>query len=282
MSDAGFDADWLVLREPVDHRSRARSLVNELRQEGVRRGWTRLVDLGSGTGSNLRYVSARVPWAREWTAVDHDAELLESVTSPSPAHSVRRVHGDLSRDGLEAVGGSHVVTASALLDLVSEAWLRELRDRVVEAGAAVYVALSYDGAIQWTAEGADGVDPVAAGIDALVRDAVNEHQRTDKGLGTALGPDATEAAERLFREVGWEIRTEPSPWVLRGPDDERLLARLVEGWVEAAVEMRPEHGLRIRAWGEGRIRDVVTGAVTLRVGHRDLLALPPAPTRERP
>lgn len=302
MSDETFDADWLSLREPVDHRSRARSLVTELRREGVRRGWSRLVDLATGTGSNLRYISARIPWAREWAVVDHDAELLRGVTAPSSAHTLRRVHGDLSSDGLEEIRCCHVVTASAFLDLVSEAWLLELLHRCVDAGAALYATLSYDGSVRWLG-GAGASDPAGGsdvavdgpgsvihrtgsavdGTDGLVLDAVNEHQRTDKGLlGPALGPEAAGAAEILFREVGWEVRMEPSPWILRGPADAPLLTRLVEGWAEAAVHTRPDHESRIRAWSKRRIRDVVTGAVTLRVGHLDLLAIPPARPSDPP
>lgn len=216
MSDATFDAEWLDLREPVDHRSRARALAAELRREGMRRGWSRLVDLGTGTGSNLRYVSARIPWAREWTVVDHDADLLEGVAAPSPDHSIGRVHGDLDDEGLDAVGDCHVVTASALLDLVSERWLRELRDRCVEAGAAAYLTLTYDGSVRWGRDpGSGGSEPgptpSAEGTDALVLNAVNRHQRSDKGLGAALGPEAAGTAEALFREAGWSVRVEPSP-----------------------------------------------------------------------
>jgi SAM-dependent methyltransferase len=287
MSDTAFDADWLDLREPVDHRSRARSLVSELRREGVRRGWSRIVDLGAGTGSNLRYLSARIPWAREWTVVDHDLSLLGRIVEPSPGFSVRRLHGDLSAEGLEVVGACDVVTASALLDLVSEGWLRALRDRCAATGAAVYLSLSYDGSVRWVDDAGTeaagsvvaGADAASDGTDALVLDAVNEHQRSDKGLGPALGPEAVGEAEALFGEAGYMVRVEASPWILRGPGDAPLATRLVEGWAEAAADVRPEHEDRVRAWAERRIRDVATGVVTLWVGHLDLLALPPeAPT----
>lgn len=240
------------------------------------------MDLGTGTGSNVRYVTARVPWAREWTVVDHDAQLLERVAPPSPACTIRRVHGDLEEEGLEEIRDCHVVTASALLDLVSERWLRALRDRCVEAGAGVYLTLTYDGSVRWedgsaAAPGTSAEGTEARTLDALVLDAVNEHQRSDKGLGTALGPTAPARAEALFAEAGWTVGVEPSPWVLAGVADAPLVTRLVEGWVTAAEEVRPEDGRRIRAWAKRRIRDVATGAVTLRVGHLDLLALPTAP-----
>jgi len=72
-----------------------------------------------------------------------------------------------------------LVTASALLDLVSEDWLAALAARCRESGAAILFALSYDGRIRCSPE-----EPNDATICALV----NEHQRTDKGFGTRARP----------------------------------------------------------------------------------------------
>ena len=55
-------------------------------------------------------------------------------------------------------------------------------------------ALNYDGRIKC----APG-DPDDAAIVALV----NRHQRTDKGFGPALGPDAPGLAERCFATLGY-------------------------------------------------------------------------------
>ena len=277
MADDAFDAAWLQLREPVDHRSRARCLVSRLRREGRRRGWSRIVDLGSGTGSNVRFLSDRVPWATTWTLVDRDAGLLDRFDGPAPGHSVQRVAGDLTREGLEAVEGSHLVSASALLDLVSAAWLESLCRRCTSQGAGAYFALSYDGRVEWDAGDED---------DAFVLDAVNRHQRGEKGLGAALGPDAPEAARRLFQAAGYRTWVHESPWLLRRGRDLALALRLVEGWVEAAVEMEPGDATRIRGWGRRRAEDLAASRSGLRVGHLDVLALPPDteddPEEDRP
>jgi SAM-dependent methyltransferase len=266
MADEVFDAEWLRLREPVDHRSRARALVSLLRREGCRRGWSRVVDLGAGTGSNVRFLAARIPWARRWAVVDHDPGLLERIHEPGPDRTLRRVVGDLADEGLDAVDGADLVTASALLDLVSRPWLEALCRRCAEDGAAAYFALSYDGRVVWEAPDGD---------DAFVLDAVNRHQRKDKGLGGALGPEASDVAEALFREAGYRTWSRPSPWRLAAPDDTALAHRLVDGWVEAALETEPSAEARIRRWASRRRDDIAIGRTDLQVGHLDLLALPP-------
>lgn len=224
-----------------------------------------MLDLGCGTGSNLRYLAPELPGEQAWTLVDHDAVLLSHVAAPSGDVRVRAVQGDLASAGLEEVGRAHLVTASALLDLVSESWLVALVDVCALSRSGALFALTYDGTIEWS----DGDDP----LDALVRDAVNTHQRRDKGLGPALGPTATGIAEALFRQRGYRTWRSPSPWHV-GAREVELARTLVAGWASAAAEERPQHAADVRQWAERRQVTVSQRRFELVVGHEDLLALP--------
>ncbi len=279
-SDAqdAFSPDWLALREAADHRSRVGALVDRLRAEWRARGWTRIVDLGSGTGSNLRYLAPRLPGPQQWTLVDHDADLLARAEAAGTAAEVRRVHGDLAVAGLPAVGQADLVTCSALLDLVTKDWLDCLAGACRAAGCGAYLALTYDGVMQWSAAGRGGDGPGEPGDpdDAAIRDAVNAHQRRDRGPATALGPDAAAAAEALLRAVGYRTWRLPSPWRL-GPGDRALALALIDGWETAALDLSPPaaRARRIRAWAGRRRQTAAAGRFELTVGHQDLLALPP-------
>ena len=277
---ATFDPAWLALREPVDHRSRAAAAVSLLAPAWRAGGWSRVVDLGAGTGSNLRYLAPRLPGIRSWTLVDHDAALLARAAAPDGAE-LTRVVGDLAGEGLDAVAGSNadLVTASALLDLTSKDWLGALVAACRGSGSAALFALNYDGGIQWHAA-ADDPRPSDDPDDALVRRSVNAHQRRDKGLGPALGPMAGLTAEIAFRAAGYRAWLLPSPWRL-GPADAALARALVDGWEAAAVEQLREAtpadapGVdRVRAWAERRRTTIAAGRFGLTVGHVDLLALP--------
>ncbi|MBI3491471.1 MAG: class I SAM-dependent methyltransferase, partial [Acidobacteria bacterium] len=136
-----------------------------------------------------------------------------------------------------------MVTASALLDLVSESWLRALAERCRANGAAVLFALSYDGRIQCSPEEPE---------DALVRDLVNRHQRTDKGFGPALGPEATDVAARCFADLGYSIKRESSDWVLT-PESRELQKQVIDGWARAAAEVEPLRAKTIEAWRMRRL-----------------------------
>ncbi|HSM06996.1 MAG TPA: class I SAM-dependent methyltransferase [Longimicrobiales bacterium] len=264
-SEARFEADWLELREPADHRARPEAVVRALVEAGSSRGWSRVLDLGAGTGSNLRYLDPRLPWVRHWTLVDHDPALLVRATDPAPGRTLRRVPGDLATEGLDAVQGADVVTASALLDLVSGAWLDRLVGRCAAAGAGVLFALTWDGVIRWEPEDPD---------DEVIRAAVAAHQLRDKGLGRALGPGGAEAARSRLSAAGYRTEEAASPWILEGRGDASLALALIRGWAEAALDVAPEAEVRVERWLRRRTAAVAAGAFHLEVGHRDLLGLP--------
>jgi SAM-dependent methyltransferase len=274
--EARFAADWLRVRELADHRSRAHELVESflawwrLRSAEEARPLIRVVDLGAGTGSNLRYLAPRLPGPQAWTLVDHDAELLARADAPDvPGLQVSTARADLA-DALGAViGSADLVTTSALLDLCSAAWVGTLAEVAARAGAPVLAALTYDGSMRWRETDS---------VDEVVRRAVNSHQRRDKGLGPALGPDAGRVAMAAFGRQGFDTLLVESPWRLT-PDDAPLARELVAGWCQAACEDRPDDSDRIESWAERRRARIDHGDFALTVGHLDLLALPP---RARP
>ena len=285
---AFFDVDWLSLREPVDHRSRAESLLPHIEAASNAHRWSQVLDLGSGTGSNLRYLAPRLPGHQDWTLVDHDPVLLNNPVQDNlldQVRSIRRVQGDLNTHVLPEIDQADLVTASALLDLVSEDWLKRLVKACQRTGCDAYFALNYDGDIRWFSEGHHNCDltPDDVPDDELIRTAVNAHQRGDKGFGPALGPTAGIIADRLFKAAGYRTWLSPSPWWL-GPQDHQLVDRLINGWKEASLEVDydPVHTDRIKAWVEHRRQTVNNGSFTLRVGHQDLVAVLPSPNPASP
>ena len=274
-----FDESWLALREPIDQRSRPAVALTLVKQAWQKHGWRCAVDLGAGTGSNVRYLSPVLPTPQQWTLIDHDEQLLESCEMPESADRVTKVVCNLNSGISEQIEAADAdfVTASALLDLVSESWLIEIVETCRAKRRGVYFSLTYDGSIQWHAAVNDlqlADDP----DDAAVRQAVNAHQRRDKGFGAALGPMANLKAEAAFRSANYQVWLLQSRWRL-GPADSKVVNRLISGWESAAVEhsvseSRPEDRHRFHLWAERRREAVAQGDFGLTVGHLDLVALP--------
>lgn len=282
---AGFTADWLALREAADHASRSARVADVAAQQLPRADGT-VLDLAAGTGSNLRYLVERLPRTRDWLLADHDAILLaasvdrmaewarargyqviatgQEIRLDRDGTSVRvqRLCEDLSRLDDRLFVGRSLVTASALLDLVSDAWLEALAGRCRASGAAALFALTYDGRIEVTPR-----EP----LDEEVRSLVNRHQQTDKGFGPALGPGAVASAARCFAARGYEVIRARSDWIL-SRDHRDLQRELVEGWAAAAIEMDPTRARLIDDWQTTRLKHVEAGRSEMVVGHEDLAA----------
>jgi hypothetical protein len=54
---SGFSAEWLALREPVDAASRNPELIAADRLATARARFLSVLDLGSGTGANFRFLA---------------------------------------------------------------------------------------------------------------------------------------------------------------------------------------------------------------------------------
>ncbi len=262
----GFSADWLALREPADRlaRDRCLDLLDPLHPVAE------VVDLGAGTGANFRYLRSHLPSVRRWTLVDHDPALLQvaASTMPSPSGSaddrtlVETARIDLAA-ALDSVSWAPrvLVTASALLDLVSEDWLLQLVAQCRDARAPVLFALNYDGRARlWPHEKAD------ATIIALV----NQHQRTDKGFGPALGPVAAAGVALALQRAGYRVRRARSDWRIDSTAP-ALQAALLEGWAHAAREIAPHSSAAIDDWLRRRVRHLARGRCHLSVGHEDVV-----------
>src|SRR5215831_5989289 len=137
MSD--FSADWLALREPIDSVSRSMRLTRAIADALPRYRAIDILDLGAGTGANVRYLAGKLPLPQRWLLVDRDERLLGRAPKAWPSQCL-----DLQRAVLDAslFADRALVTASALLDLVSDDWLQALAARCREAGAAVLFARS--------------------------------------------------------------------------------------------------------------------------------------------
>lgn len=252
----GFAAEWLALREPADLRARDAGLLRRaLDHAGT--GAT-LLDLGSGTGSTARAYAAAGATDLTWRFLDNDPNLLARAADHHPQAEIH--HADLARTDALPLAGVAMVTASALLDLMPRDWLVRLADRLAQGRIGLHATLSYDGVMHWQPE-----DPQ----DRPVTERFNAHQRGDKGLGPALGPDAAAQAAQVLRARGHSVALAPSPWRL-GPGDAALHRELLDGIGKAAAET----GLAQAAAWAARRRAQATRCRAV-IGHLDLLALPP-------
>ncbi|MEV8124381.1 class I SAM-dependent methyltransferase [Streptomyces sp. NPDC085944] len=261
---------WLRLREPADAAARARDLLDPLRIRLAnlpsRADGLVVHDLGCGTGSMGRWLAPLLDGAQHWVLHDRDPYLLHfaAVGAPRSAADGSRVtvetrRGDLARLTPDALAGAGLVTASALLDVLTAEEVGTLAAACAAAGCPALLTLSVAGRVE--------LAPTHP-LDAEITEAFNDHQRRT-GL---LGPDAASSAVEVFTAHGATVRAHPSPWRL-GPDEAALAEQWLRGWVAAAVEQRPELREPAERYLEERLAACAAGELCVVVHHTDLLAL---------
>lgn len=252
-----------------------------------------MIDLACGHGANLRELAPCLGGAQRWRLVDLDPALLAAVpqtlaewalrhdyrfTLQNSAGDVQAIdiagpdfHAEVLRHRIDLAhdlasidfSQAPLVTASALLDLVSASWLQTLVRKAQAARAALLFGLNVDGRTMW--------DPVDRD-DERVHGLFSQHQRRDKGFGPALGSQAIATALQQMACAGYETLQTQTDWVIDGAQAPEMQLAMVEGMATAALEQDPASQGAVLAWKARRRAGI--GSSRLRVGHVDIAATP--------
>jgi SAM-dependent methyltransferase len=277
-----FDGDWLALREPFDAAARSRGLAaafaDFLPEQPV------ILELGAGAGSLLRWLAPIIGGSQAWLLVDADPVLLErglvstaewgeaqgfearwrnglTLLTPDGAWRIGAQVADIADLGAVDIANADGVVCSALLDLVSARWLARL-------GAALRSPLL----ACLNVDGHDAFRPPHP-ADAAVRSGFRRDQARDKGFGPSVGHRAEAALRRALVPLGFEVISAAADWRIPAGAVE-MLQSMVRGHAGAASRWMPSARGAIAAWQAARLRQAAAGRLSLRVGHRDILALP--------
>ncbi|MCX4825619.1 class I SAM-dependent methyltransferase [Streptomyces sp. NBC_01142] len=282
-----YAPEWLALREGADAAARAAELLDPLREHladqvdpaapmnpagpARRDAGLTIRDLGCGSGSMGRWLAPRLNGPQHWILHDHDPGLLALAAAQMPRTAadgsrvtVTTERGDITRLTADGLTGTSLVTASALLDLLTRDELDALAAACAVAGCPALLALSVAGRV-----GLTPADP----LDAEIADAFNAHQRRVDHGRRLLGPDAATAASDAFARHGLTVQVQASPWRL-GADESALTAEWLRGWVGAARDQRPDLAPDADSYLQRRLAACEAGELRAVVHHSDVLALP--------
>ena len=263
--------EWLALREPADAAARAGDLVERLTRQLPATGPLLIHDLGCGTGAMVRWLAPLLPGPQHWILHDLDPDLLDVAASgPSgPAAdggvvTLETKTSDISRLSPSDLAGATLITASALLDILTEQELSALITVSAQAGCFVLLTLSVVGRVELTP---------AEPLDRRIAAAFNAHQRRATERGRLLGPDAVAVAVEQAARLGVDVLVRPSPWHL-GTSEAQLAADWVTGWVGAACEQEVELAADAVPYTRRRLAQAAAGELRVTVDHADLLISP--------
>jgi SAM-dependent methyltransferase len=262
---------WLGLREAADAEARSSDLVRQLQPLLPARRRALIYDLGCGAGSMGRWLAPQLTGAQRWVMYDRDPELLAHAAANPPgaaadgaAVTMETRERDITRLEPGDLTGASLITASALLDMMTAQELDRFVAACAGASCPALVTLSVTGQVELIP-----ADP----LDADLTSAFNAHQRRTSRRRRLFGPDAVEAAADAFTLADLDVLVVPSPWHL-GAAQAALTAEWVRGWVAAACEQRPELTGPGAAYLQRRVAEAAAGRLSVMVHHLDLLARP--------
>jgi hypothetical protein len=262
--------EWLALREPADAAARALDLVEQLARRRPETGRWVIHDLGCGSGAMGRWLAPRLTGPQHWILHDRDRDLLEVAALEAPgraadgsAVSVEPQESDITSLHERDLAGASLITASALLDVLTEDELAGLIAVCVSATCPTLLTLSVVGRVELIP-----ADP----LDRRVTVAFDAHQRRATDRGRLLGPDAADFALEQFARLGSDALVRPSQWRLGAAQGE-LAAEWLTGWVAAACEQHPALADETDDYLRQRLAQARAGLLTVTVDHADLLVL---------
>lgn len=272
---SGFSPDWLALREPADRVARNRDVLAVTALYFAARSRVSVCDLGAGTGSSLRALAELLPGEQDWTLIDYDAANLTAARDVLTAWAdtakpegdglllekygkrmtVRMLQQDFGREA-HWPEGTDLVTASALFDLVSAAWLERFVASLAKHRTPLLAML--------TANGEVSGHPYHR-LDEQVAASFRRHQTRDKGCGPSAGADAARLLEEILTESGYRPVGGESPWILKHSP---LLTETATGIAAAAAENGDIPADALQGW----LTQTCLPGKTLTIGHRDVFA----------
>ncbi|MEV0406180.1 class I SAM-dependent methyltransferase [Actinoallomurus sp. NPDC050550] len=177
----GYAVEWLDLREDADAAARNAELV-DLLVPSLADASLVIRDLGCGTGSMGRWLAGRLPGPQHWILHDRDPALLAEAATRPPKTTANGAPVTVTLEKGDATGlratdlaGTSLVTASALLDLLTAEEVAGLAAACARAGCPTLLTLTVAGRVEFLP-----ADP----LDAELAAAFDDHQRRTVGGGT--------------------------------------------------------------------------------------------------
>ena len=180
------DARWLELRVQADNAAREATaatllprLVHDLATRGAGDSGVDVIDLGSGTGANQRWLTPRLPFRQNWLLIDQD-QALQHHTPVAPRTQLLTADVGILTSVLDRRSSAQLVTCSALLDVLTFDQLDAISSALAAALQPALFSLTVTGAME--------LSP-AHSLDSHLIRAFNDHQRRDGRAGPDAAPD---------------------------------------------------------------------------------------------
>ena len=193
-----FQNSWLFQREKIDNLSKNISIINKINRVLKNYDEIRIIDLGTGTGSNFRYLSKKIKFKNQfWTLMDLSKSSLnqakKNIVTNNKIKKIILKHDDIIKNIQQHNFEDYdLVTGSAFLDIMPFDWFKKFYIKNKNT-KLVYFSINYDGYIKFYPK---------HNLDRDILQLFNNDQKSKKNNKTrAVGPDCSNIINRCFSKT---------------------------------------------------------------------------------
>ena len=281
---------WLEHRYPCDVEARNANIEKKFLEYFSQRERLRIMDAGSGTGSNFRYYFSKLPEQQEWVLLEQDAKLLEacrerltSFAQENQYQLERKTDGYLIKSGrkqanirflqgkledvktLTDLEQLDVITANALFDLVSYEQFDAFAAQIACYQVCLMASLNYY---------ETSFLPFSS-IDGRFLQYFHTHMTRPQDFGEAMGPNCTEEMLDLLAAHEMKCEQEGSQWHLKRYDT--TMQHYILHFMEHAIRdlnLSEKEIEEMESWLENKQQMSRDHQLEIIVDHSDIFAYP--------
>ena len=282
-----FTATWINLRESYDMLSRSNLLQNLYKNNKM--NLKKVIDLGGGNGSFLRWCHYKNIIYDDFLIIDNDEALLKSFYPRTKSYlsmmslslikdnmmSYRIQNLKNNKDGfiklkkqdfyksIDIINDYNLVSFSAVSDLLSKKFIKCLFDKV-NKGTNLYFSICFDGRVKWKNKNKH---------DKYIVSMFNQHQKQEKTTGVALGFDSINFIKNLSKKNDYKIYIADSSWSVDSHDNDSRVFQ--KAYLNTIYKPLKKFELTdkdiLEDWLRSKKNDIESKNSNLVVGHKDIL-----------
>jgi len=282
-----FTATWINLRESYDMLSRSDLLQNLYKNNKL--NLKKVIDLGGGNGSFLRWCHYKNIIYDDFLIIDNDEALLKSFYPRTKSYlstislslikdnmmSYRIQNLKTNKDGfitlkkqdfyksIDIINDYNLVSFSAVSDLLSKKFIKCLFDKI-NKGTNLYFSICFDGRVKWKNKDKH---------DKYIVSMFNQHQKQEKTTGVALGLNSINFIKNLSKKNDYKIYIADSSWSVDSQDNDSRIFQ--KAYLNTIYKPLKKFELTdkdiLENWLKSKQNDIENKNSNLVVGHKDIL-----------